>query len=809
MRIKRLSALLLSALLITSPIGYMTVNGDTIDAKDYSQQVQSVDSAYIGSYIPSSLDSDAPVYVSDIAAYAQRNVPSAYPEDVSSYKKEHPSRNQNPYGTCWAFSSIGLEEFDLIAKGQRDSSVDLSELQLIHFTFNSVIDPLGGTKGDYSKYYNNNTNMSYLEKGGNYEYAVKRLSQWVGAVNESDVPYADAQTVYNNGLDNKYAYDYDVAHLQNACRINVKEQPDVVKQQIMEHGAVGASYTHYYAGENHLNNSYYDMQGIVSSGGGHAVMIVGWDDDYSKDNFATTTKPSNNGAWLIRNSWGDYFDYFWMSYETYSLADTVWVFDMSAEDGLDNNYQLDGGLHTATVGYYTGAANVFYVSEKEGVASETLKSVSLSFTQTADVGYTIDIYTDLKDATNPLSGTKHAEASTSGRTTFAGIHTIPLEEEVILNPGTYYAVVVNIDKKAFEVEYSYSESTNPGKTDDKMVWENVVSYDSDCEGSYYYNGYGRYGKYYYNFCIKAFTSNNVDLGDVLEGYTLSMDGKIDMNFYMNLPDKLVKDSSTYMEFTMPDGNVSKVMLADARKTTDGLYVFSCGIAAKQMADKVNARIVSNGVKGEVHTYSVTDYAESVINAASGVYSDKAVNAVKAMLNYGTAAQQYFGYNTDNPANSIMTDDDKNMDMVGFNTYTGKLVNADSVSGISYYGSSLVLESDTILRNYFELSDGHNIDNYTFYVKDKDGNKNIIVPQKTDASLYYIDISNVKAYELADNVNIYVQKNGDSEDKIMMLEYGAYVYARYVDKYLDNIALKNLMTAMYHYCNAATEYANIY
>ncbi|MFR4339099.1 MAG: hypothetical protein ACLT33_14745 [Lachnospira pectinoschiza] len=105
-----------------------------------------------------------------------------------------------------------------------------------------------------------------------------------------------------------------------------------------------------------------------------------------------------------------------------------------------------------------------------------------------------------------------------------------------------------------------------------------------------------------------------------------------------------------------------------------------------------------------------------------------------MLNYGTAAQQYFGYNTDNPANSIMTDDDKNMDMVGFNTYT-KLVNADSVSGISYYGSSLVLESDTILRNYFELSDGYSIDNYTFYVKDKDGNKNIIVPQRQ--MLHYI------------------------------------------------------------------------
>ena len=88
-------------------------------------------------------------------------------------KKARPSRNQNPYGTCWAFSSIGLAESDLITKGQRDSSVDLSELQLIHFTYNSVTDPLSGTKGDYSKYYNDNASDSYLNKGGNYEMAVR------------------------------------------------------------------------------------------------------------------------------------------------------------------------------------------------------------------------------------------------------------------------------------------------------------------------------------------------------------------------------------------------------------------------------------------------------------------------------------------------------------------------------------------------------------------------------------------------------------------------------------------------------------
>lgn len=73
-----------------------------------------------------------------------------------------------------------FNESDLITKGQRDSSVDLSELQLIHFTYNSVTDSLSGTKGDYSKYYNDNASDSYLNKGGNYEMAVRRLSQWSG-----------------------------------------------------------------------------------------------------------------------------------------------------------------------------------------------------------------------------------------------------------------------------------------------------------------------------------------------------------------------------------------------------------------------------------------------------------------------------------------------------------------------------------------------------------------------------------------------------------------------------------------------------
>lgn len=96
--------------------------------------------------------------------------------------------------------------------------------------------------------------------------------------------------------------------------------------------------------------NYYDTN---RAGSGHAIMIVGWDDNFSKDNFKYGNKPAHDGAWLVRNSWGDYKDYFWMSYDTVSLLDTAWAFDVTGADNYDNNYQLDGGIGTFKVSNYT------------------------------------------------------------------------------------------------------------------------------------------------------------------------------------------------------------------------------------------------------------------------------------------------------------------------------------------------------------------------------------------------------------------------------------------------------------------------
>ena len=538
MKGKKIAALFTCAFfLTTSTLNYVWADNEAGN----ENEVMNTDG-----YIASDLDRNAPEDESGIALYSE--IPASYPDNgVQTLEDEYPAlRDQNPYGTCWAFSTMGLAEFDLINDGTFDKDIDLSELQLAYFTNNSVVDPLGGTQGDYTRYYDNIASENFLNRGGNYEFAMRRLSQWSGAASESDVPYTDADAVLKNGLDASYAYNSDVAHLENVYRINIKSQPDDVKQQIMEHGAVGVLYTHYYSGENHINNSYFDSASTVGAGGGHAVMIVGWDDNYSKDNFSGSTKPQNNGAWLVRNSWGsDYLGYFWMSYETNSLTDTAWAFDFAPADEYDNNYQYDGALQTATDVYYNQVANVYTVAEKQGVASETLKAVSLSFMKTANVNYTIEVYTNLTDTSNPESGIKSAVVE--GQTAYAGYYTIPLENEVILQPGSSYAIVLKTDQKVIECEYSYSEAINPSDTS-TTTFESIASDNFNKDKVSFYYGYGRYSPSSNNYRIKAFTTNNKEIPPVEQTYTVTFDangGSVDTN------NKEVIPGETYGELPKP------------------------------------------------------------------------------------------------------------------------------------------------------------------------------------------------------------------------------------------------------------------
>lgn len=625
MKGKKLLALLLGVTLLMSPVQYAQAEGET--------EVPVNQEEHASGYIESDLDQNTPVYMP--MARAAAAIPSAFPSDIEAMKEKYPdNRDQNPYGTCWAFASMGLAEFDLINDGAADRNVDFSELQLAYFAYNFVQDPLGGTEGDSAQYYNENTDTNYLNRGGNFEYASRRLSQWIGAVDESNVPYDKAADTLTRGVPEEYAYGYNKAHLENAYDINIKANPDDVKTQIMQHGAVGAMYYHNDANMNYKAGTYPAYYDPAKTGGGHAIMIVGWNDDYSKDNFIGETKPQSNGAWLIRNSWGFQCSYFWMSYENASLMDAAWVFDFNANDGYDNNYQLDGGIETYKCSKEK-VANVFTVQQKHGVESELLKAVSLSMTHETGVGYTIEIYTDLQDVADPTSGTKQETATTSGTTTYAGIYTILLQNSVRLTPGTTFSVVVTCDQSAIDQEQATSMANG-----DKMVWEKKVSKYNNKSFYYAYNRYN--AEPGGNYCIKAFTSNNAMndaemVADAKKAVTDSLNDIIGSNSLTReeiqgkISDSLTKAGITDVTITVGEWNkVDATIDAEGNITATITIQYGTAVDTVQL-NKVIAQLALPESSSINVVYGKTQVGENLSDADLTVDNKKLIENLNAYV----------------------------------------------------------------------------------------------------------------------------------------------------------------------------------
>lgn len=398
-------------------------------------------------------------------------------------------KNQNPYGTCWAHAAMASAEADLWKKGLADSTIDLSEWQLAYFFYHTVEDPLGGTAGDSVTVVTDSSAEDYLDRGGNQQLATYRLATWQGITQEADAPYS---TVYNDRtktLDDALAYGKDAYHLENAYWVSMKDR-DIVKQLIMEYGACAASYYHdsaYFNSSSQWNRSEplaeYKPTGTSTN---HAITIVGWDDNYSKDNFGTY-KPSSNGAWLCKNSWGSNWSkdgLFYISYEdSPNLNGNAYFYDYGTGDNYDYNYQYDGGVGLSTYSV-ANAANVYTAN-----SAETLKAVGF---YTEDVQYTCTIKIYKNCTGNPVSGT--LVSTQTATEPYAGFHTVVLDTPVDLNAGDTYSVVVyqttssGTPKVPIDVSFSWNWLTgvSSAKTGQSFIsssgsyWQDVSASGYNC-----------------------------------------------------------------------------------------------------------------------------------------------------------------------------------------------------------------------------------------------------------------------------------------------------------------------------------------
>jgi uncharacterized protein YjdB len=440
---------------------------------------------------------------------------AAYP---STYKTANlpDVRDQGSYGVCWAFSTISLIETNLIKNNLVSNDIDLSELHLVNYTYNCVNDPLGGLEGDINKF--DTSRGSVMQYGGNVEMAANSLLDWEGAVNEDVVPYTIeyVRQVENNQLDDSLAYGKDVAHVQNFYRVNTISKEDV-KKAVMDYGAVSISYwsdqssdwsTQYY---NSLTAAYYCPEGRTTN---HAVNIVGWDDDYSSDNFAT--KPEGNGAWIVRNSWGSEYGkdgYFYLSYYDKSIYSVGYTLEAELSDNYNNNYQYDGAMLYGYMGYggSNKYSNIFEAKANLG-GSENIKAVSFMTGSSTNLNYTVSVYTNLSDDTNPESGTLAAQKS--GVTTYDGMYTVVLDSSVNINEGKKFSVVVEVNSNSGKTAYlAYERSMQSGKAG---YWCTASVKANQSFINSPYNGWNDFSNKSYggNFIIKAFTDNETTTVDV-------------------------------------------------------------------------------------------------------------------------------------------------------------------------------------------------------------------------------------------------------------------------------------------------------
>lgn len=286
----------------------------------------------------------------------------------------------------------------------------------------------------------------------------------------------------------------------------------------------------------------------------------------------------------------------------------------------------------------------------------------------------------------------------------------------------------------------------------------------------------------------------------LYGRSITLKDNIDVNYYMEMSDS-VFEHDAYLEFKI-GGQTYKLNASDAAEVNENgktLYKFSCPVNAAQMSDTIETRIVIDNKTEEEYSYSVKEYATELLSK-SNEYPEETIKLVKALLNYGTAAQNFFKYNTDKPANAGLSDTDKAVANADFAAYKAviKTDSANSQSnGLTYYGSSLICKSEMTVRHYFMLNEGCDINNYKFSYVNAYGNEVSLTPKKASDGVYCVDINGIMARNL--NSNYACKVTGKNKTCIFELDYGPFSYSqKVINSGNSSTELKNLVNALFWY-----------
>ena len=255
--------------------------------------------------------------------------------------------------------------------------------------------------------------------------------------------------------------------------------------------------------------------------------------------------------------------------------------------------------------------------------------------------------------------------------------------------------------------------------------------------------------------------------------------------YLAQSKDLLAALALYIQFTFA-GRTIHVPLSQG-VLSKGTYRFSCPITSKNMTDDITAQVYNgNGPVGASKTMDVATYCNWVI----ANYTDaKTVNLMKAMLNYGASAQLLFKYRTDDLANAALAEVDKVLGKVDASAYIHSRTGEEE--GIKPTTYTLLLDSETTVRVYFQLTGNKAIDEFTFTV---DGVE--VEPVYKDG-LYYIQKTDIGAHRL-DELHVFTCGG-------ITIRYGGLSYVNQVMTYYTEGTTFDMASALFAYSKAAEAY----
>lgn len=208
---------------------------------------------------------------------------------------------------------------------------------------------------------------------------------------------------------------------------------------------------------------------------------------------------------------------------------------------------------------------------------------------------------------------------------------------------------------------------------------------------------------------KVFTAIDNSTPATLSTASVSFGGAIGLNYYVALGDNIKNDPGAYAEFTV-NGKTIRQMVSETPVDSKGFNKFTCPVYATQMRDNINFKLCNgNGERYDMKTASGVDCSENGFDYTVAKYltaicsstsNTKMADFARAALDYGAAAQIYFGYNAENLSCSSVA----SLDTSVFDQY--KAVKSGTMpTGVSGVSVSVVFDSDNSLKFYYIFDNG--------------------------------------------------------------------------------------------------------